>query len=127
MTAADGGTLESKIMAADGTLSVLRDRILPDLKAVLPAEKIAEMSRSDVNREIKALAVEFLSKQGIELNLLDQRDFVNVLSNAILGQIEKPAPVATASNASSFVPADAPEPEPPPPPPRHVEMAVSTV
>ncbi len=65
--------------------------------------------------------------------MLDQRDFVNVLSNTLLGQAVKPesaataAPLTTSTPASSFVP---PTPEveaPPPPPPRHVEpIAIST-
>ncbi len=133
MTADAQGNLEARILAADGTLVVLRDRIIPELKKAFPKEKIETMPRMEINREIKNFALAFLSQQGIELNLLDQRDFVNVLSNTLLGQAVKPesaataAPLTTSTPASSFVP---PTPEveaPPPPPPRHVEpIAIST-
>ncbi|MFA6279396.1 MAG: CpaF family protein [Bdellovibrionales bacterium] len=129
MTAAADGELEARILAADGTLVVLRDRIIAELTKAFPQEKIEAMSRAEINREIKNFALAYLSQKGIELNLLDQRDFVNVLSNALLGQLVKPETTASATSTqtTSFAPPAQEAEPPPPPPPRHVEpIAIST-
>lgn len=73
-------------LTPDSTISVLRDRILPRLRAALPPEKLSGLSRGDVMREAKTLATEFLAQQGLELNLLDQRDLAAALTTALLGQ-----------------------------------------
>lgn len=67
----------------DSTLAVLRDKILPDLQSALPPEKVGELSRTDIMREVKVIALDRLAKQGMELNLLDQRDLVTALTNAL--------------------------------------------
>lgn len=131
MTADAQENIETRKLPADGTLVVFRDRIMPELTKAFPKKKIEAMPRMEINREIKNFALAFLSQQGIELNLLDQRDFVNVLSNALLGQAVKSespssATLTASTPTSSFVP-PAPEVEAPPSPPRHIEpMAIST-
>ncbi len=64
MTADAQGNLEARILAADGTLVVLRDRIIPELKKAFPKEKIETMPRMEINREIKNFALAFLSNKG---------------------------------------------------------------
>jgi len=96
MTASEG-TLEERILAADGTLIKLRDSIMPKLVEALPKERLETLARADALRSIKAFALAFLNEQGMELNLLDQRDFINVLSAALLGQPDRPASAAGAS------------------------------
>lgn len=110
----------------DSTLAVLRDKILPELKAALPPEKIADLSRPDIAREVKSFALSALSRHGMELNLLDQRDLVSALTNALLGlpvrtETAAPPPVQTATPAP-----EAPAPEPAPtqaPQHRHVDIS----
>lgn len=122
-----------KTPIVDSTIAVLRDRILPELQKILPAEKVSTLNRPDVTREVKAFATQFLSTQGIELNLLDQRDLVSVLTNSLLGPLTKAAePVQQAQPQENkpqkhFEAPPPPEPEPPPPPPptRQVEKNVS--
>ncbi|MDD3181256.1 MAG: CpaF family protein [Alphaproteobacteria bacterium] len=109
--------LDSRSVILDSTIAVLRDRILPGLQKEIPSKKIAAMSRNDVSREVKAFATQFLSNQGIELNLLDQRDLVGALTNGLLGVETKqtPPPSQTPATTSGFTPPTAdPEPEPEP-------------
>lgn len=124
MTPADG--LDPKSVILDSTIAVLRDRILPELKKTLPNKRVADMQRSEVSREVKAFATNYLSSQGIELNLLDQRDLVGALTNSLLGVDIKPTPPPppTPATSGSFVPPEpVAEPEPPPPP-RPVEKTI---
>ena len=102
--------------AEDKTLDVLRDRFLPDLKKAIPAEKIEKTSRSEISREVKSLALDFLKKQGMELNLLDQRDFVSLLTNALVKPVQKskaPTPKKKEETASPShaLPQEEEEPE----------------
>lgn len=63
---------------------------MPTLKGKLPSDKTAPIIRADVAREAKQAVVEFLSKNRIELNLLDQRDLVTALVNSFLAEIGQP-------------------------------------
>jgi len=132
MIRADGPT--DKTPVVDSTIVVLCDRILPELKAILSEEKAKGMARSELTRELKSFALVYLSKQGMELNLLDQRDLVSALTISLLGQPVKqepppPAPHTPVSKTSKGVePQVQPEPEPepePPPPTRVVEPPVT--
>lgn len=100
----------------DSTLAVLRDKILPDLSAQIPPEKAADSSRTDLMREVKAFALTHLATHGIELNLLDQRDLVTALTNALVVTNE---PTETVSEQPAppplpELPQSAPEPLPQP-------------
>ena len=68
----------------DNTIPVLRDRAIPFLKERIPADKARWMPRVDVVKEAKIVIGEFLEKNGLELNLLDQRDLVTAVVNAFL-------------------------------------------
>jgi len=130
MTTAADGPSDFKPPVVDSTLVVLRDRILPELKKTLPDDKVATMSRSDVNRETRAFATVFLSKQGLELNLLDQRDLATILTNALVpapSKTDAPAsPPPSVGHASQpMQQAEAPAPPPPPTPQRRVEQQTS--
>ncbi|MDD2324420.1 MAG: CpaF family protein [Alphaproteobacteria bacterium] len=70
---------------SDNSISALITRILPGLKTEITEEKAARMSRPEVVREVKKYATDFLRRQGVELNLLDQRDLVSILATSILG------------------------------------------
>ena len=94
----------------DTTIGTLRDRMLPVLLEKYPVAKLAEMSRSDVARDIKQLVSDFLGKNRIELNLLDQRDLVTALTNSALSQITPAAPQTMPPAAAPALPA--PEYEP---------------
>ncbi|MGE4351679.1 MAG: CpaF family protein, partial [Bdellovibrionales bacterium] len=112
MTPPDGHGSNTVIL--DSTIEVLRDRILPQLKKALPKDKTSEVSRGEVSREVKSFATNYLSQQGIELNLLDQRDLVGALTNSLLGIETKPSPPPppTPATSSHFTPPPpAPEPE----------------
>jgi pilus assembly protein CpaF len=89
--------------AADTSISTLRDRILPELRAKVPADKARWTARSDIAREAKAVTADYMIKNNMELNLLDQRDLVTSLVNAFLAE----------SQPSAGTP---PQPAPPPPP-----------
>ncbi|HEU0117746.1 MAG TPA: ATPase, T2SS/T4P/T4SS family, partial [Alphaproteobacteria bacterium] len=91
MTPADGHS-----PATDMTIPTLRDNILPLLRAKIPADKIRWTPRADVAREAKAVVADYLAKQRLELNLLDQRDLVTSLVNGFLaeGGSAQPAPTA---------------------------------
>ena len=97
----------------DNTLAVLCDRILPEIRAVLSPEKMESSSRADVAREVKALAMASLARQGVELNLLDQRDLAAALVARLVGRED-----VSAKTASLPVP---PRDDPPPPAPKPVE------
>jgi pilus assembly protein CpaF len=92
----------------DTTLSVLHDRILPELREELTREKLAQMSRNDLVREVKTRTIAALAPQRMELNLLDQRDLVTSLVNS-LAPPPKASGVAARSQATPNV-------SPPPPP-----------
>lgn len=130
MTASDGSFDKPPVI--DSTIAVLRDRILPQLQNIISQEKASELSRPDITREIKTFATDYLSKQGIELNLLDQRDLVSALTNAIVGAPAKPAAPSPAAVIQAINTAFAPEPskpepeqEAPSPAPRPAEKPVS--
>jgi pilus assembly protein CpaF len=102
MTPADGSP------PPDMTIPLLRDRVLPFLKERLPAEKARWTARGDVAREAKQAVTDFLAKNHIELNLLDQRDLVTALVNGILAE------AATATKPAETTPASAPTATPAP-------------
>ncbi|MGE3622712.1 MAG: CpaF family protein [Bdellovibrionales bacterium] len=76
--------------APDPTIVTLLERVLPEFKQKFPPEKLAGNSRAEVAREAKQTIADFLGKNRIELNLLDQRDLVTALINATLGQVAPP-------------------------------------
>jgi pilus assembly protein CpaF len=95
MTPADGAASGS-----DTTIAVLRDKIIVLLQERLPADKARWMPRGDIARETKIVANDYLSANGIELNLLDQRDLVTALINAFFSNKTSDSPsVATTQNA----------------------------
>lgn len=120
-------------MPIDSTIKVLCEKMLPEIKQAFPPEKIESMQRGDVMREVKVAALAFLSKHGLELNLLDQRDLATALTNSLLGlptQIytgpptSAPRPAETApqqeqkpSVQTHTIGADLPPPPPKPEPP----------
>lgn len=96
--------------SVDNTLVVLSKRILPDIEKAIPLELRATFSRSDLVRQTKLLALDCLQSQGVELNLLDQRDLVTLLTNTLLSaspKFEEPSPQTTEARAAS------PEEQPP--------------
>src|SRR5271170_2305470 len=98
--------------APDTTIVTLLDRVLPDFKKKYPADKISGSQRVDVARDAKQTVAEFLGKNRIGLNLLDQRDLVTALVNATLGQPETPpSPSAVTQVLSPPAEESAPPPE----------------
>jgi pilus assembly protein CpaF len=83
--------------SGDSTILTLRDRILPDFRQKLPHEKLATLSRSEIAKEAKTIAIAFLTKNRLDLNLLDQRDLVTSLVTNVLADI---APAAAPSPPS---------------------------
>ncbi len=119
-----GNASDDPFAAIDSTLAVLARRIFPDLEKLFPADRMGGLTRNDVSREVKSFALAYLKQQGMELNLLDQRDLVSALTNQIM------APYSKVEEAVSTLPLQAEdvqkkvevEPEPPPPP-RRVDVA----
>ena len=113
----------------DSTIRVLHDKILPELQELLALDKLIGMGRADIVREAKSFASGYLTRQRLELNLLDQRDLVTALTNSLLATLPKPDASATAPKETAFVPPPPPlpepEPEPPPPPKRAPESGLS--
>ncbi|MDX9690220.1 MAG: CpaF family protein [Alphaproteobacteria bacterium] len=105
--------------AIDGTLSVLADRIFPDLSKLFPENKVTSSPRNDINREIKGVALDYLKQQGIGLNLLDQRDLVSALTNRIIELYVKPEPKENPLPTAKSVE----RPEEPPEPPQAIKKA----
>ncbi len=83
------GPSETKPPSVDNTLAVLCERILPEIRKNIPPEKMETIARAELVRETKSLALSFLHTQGLELNLLDQRDLVTILTNALLSEAAK--------------------------------------
>ncbi len=60
-----------------------------------PADKIRWTSRAEVARESKnKIVAEFLAKNRLELNLLDQRDLVTALVNGLMSGVTPATPTA---------------------------------
>jgi len=103
----------------DNTLKVLHDKILPEVSQKITPEEAKALSRSDLVKKVKEITINLLSRQSIELNLLDQRDLVTALVNSIAPQPKpEPAPVKMPPAAVAPIPAieekAGPEPEPEP-------------
>jgi len=96
--------------SVDSTLAVLHKKILPVLRQKYTPEKVASMPRNDLVREVKALTIDVLARQSLELNLLDQRDLVAALVNSLLPPPPRAEPAA-APAVSVQAPRAAPSPE----------------
>jgi pilus assembly protein CpaF len=83
----------------DPTIAGLCDQVLPNFNKKLPPEKLAGMARAEIAREAKLAMTEFLNENRMDLNLLDQRDFVTTLVNRVLAQIAPQKPGATETPA----------------------------
>src|SRR5580698_8384842 len=82
---------------SDQTITTLCDRILPVFRDKFPGDRLGSASRAEIAREAKLLVTEFLTKNRIDLNLLDQRDLVTALVNGTFK--ETPAPTAPPAEA----------------------------
>ncbi len=106
------GEKDDKTPPPDTTLAVLGKRILPEIQKAISPEKIAALPRNEVVRQAKTLALLHLQRQGVELNLLDQRDLVALLTNALLGDAPSaPSPSEdppSAPPSETFPPATLP-------------------
>ncbi len=112
------------VVAVDGMISSLHDKILAEISKKFPPERAAAMQRNDIAREVKAAVTAFLAESRMELNLLDQRDLVTALTNSLMGRapevlaasaFEASAPTSPfAANPSSQVSNPSPTPQPPP-------------
>jgi pilus assembly protein CpaF len=119
----------------DTTIATLRDRILPSFLEKFPGDKIGSTPRAEVAREAKTVVTEFLNKNRIDLNLLDQRDLVTALVNATFAQIQPAAPATPAAAPQpprppvEDMPAPAPvEPQPAPlPRPSTVDIGLNSL
>jgi len=113
--------------APDTTIATLRDRVLPAFLERYPADKLAAMSRADVAREVKVMVSDFLAKNRIDLNLLDQRDLVTALVNSTA-----PAVIVAPTPPKSAAPEEPREPAPvadevPLPRPTTIEKSLSSL
>jgi pilus assembly protein CpaF len=108
-------------------INALRDRALPVILEQIPPDRAGTMRRGDIAAEIKILQSDWLNQQGIILNLLDQRDLVTVLVNAVLNllpqtpRVPQTPPVQHAAPTSDAAglptPLSPPHPLPLSPPP----------
>ena len=96
---------------SDNAVSALLERVLPVFKKQLPADKAATLPRVDVAREAKTVAADYIDKNHLDVNLLDQRALVTALVNAMLATNAPPKPKAAAA---------------PPPPSRDLSPAIAT-
>ncbi|NTU77223.1 MAG: CpaF family protein, partial [Alphaproteobacteria bacterium] len=87
------------------------------------------MPRVEVVREVKLLSQAYLIQQRLELNLLDQRDLVTMLTNALLALAPKPkpseAPAAPATKPAAAPPVPPKEARPEPPRPKPISFSAS--
>ncbi len=118
-----GPPSSDKPSPTDNTLAVLAEKLLPALNERVPEEKIDVLARVDLTREVKAFALESLRQQGMDLNLLDQRDLVTLLTNALMvsaskrkGPKETPSADQEAATLKESVIAPAPMVRHAPPP-----------
>src|SRR5271156_2721456 len=93
-------TPEGPGIAPDTTIATLCDRILPSFRQKFPDDKLAATQRAEVAREAKQVVTDFLNKNRIDLNLLDQRDLVTALVNSTCVQ----APPAPATQTTTLAP-----------------------
>lgn len=104
-----------------GVTPSLYERIFPVFKEKLPSEKAVAMQRLDVVREAKAVVADFIDKNKITVNLLDQREVVTLLVNGLLEKAVPSKPAAPsapppmtpniASKLASVINEAAPKPE----------------
>lgn len=105
-------------MTSDQTITTLCERVLPIFREKFPNDRLTTASRSEVAREAKQVVTEFLGKNRIDLNLLDQRDLVTALVNSTV-TLGTSAPATTpvleikrAETVPTLEPAEAPRPTP---------------
>lgn len=124
---AAGGSSDLKVTGSDNTIATLRDRLLPEILKLIPPARAGNLPRADIVKEIKNLLPAHLTQLGLELNLLDQRDLVTALTNALVAQVPRQQEPATAPTTSAPAPAIplnlvdqvvAEREAPPPPPPK---------
>ena len=75
---------------SDTTITTLLNRVLPEFKQKYPNDSHINMPRADIARDAKQTVADFLARNRIELNLLDQRDLVTALVNSMIGQAAPP-------------------------------------
>ncbi|HYC02570.1 MAG TPA: CpaF family protein, partial [Azospirillaceae bacterium] len=94
-------------------IKALTARLFPAIARVLPPERAGGMQRGEVAREVKQALADLGDAETRDLNLLDQRDLVTALINALLDAAPRqPAPVEPPP-----APMTAPEPPRPAAPP----------
>jgi len=74
----------------DTTIDVFSEKIFPNLCEKISEEDVQTKPRGTINREVKTFALDYLNSQGMELNLLDQRDLVSKLTNRLMEKFVKP-------------------------------------
>ncbi len=88
--------------AKDTTIEVLSEKIFPGLCETLSENEVNEKPRSVISREVKTFSLSYLQKQGMELNLLDQRDLVSTLTDKLLYKYVKPEEPAAQTHIDSI-------------------------
>lgn len=86
----------------DMTLQNLCIKILPDMKSKL-SPLSSTTTRADIAKEAKQTVNDYLARNRIELNLLDQRDLVTALVNSFISTTSAPLikPIISAAGINS--------------------------
>ena len=91
-------------------IQALAKRLYPDVARHLPPENAVGMPRGEIAREVKQALADLQHPDCADLNLLDQRDLVTALINAILAAPAAFAPAAPPQAPPAVTMTAAPEP-----------------
>ncbi|MEJ0061837.1 MAG: CpaF family protein [Alphaproteobacteria bacterium] len=68
----------------DTSIRALRDRLMPQMRERIPADKAGKMQRGDLAQLAREVSGQFLEQNSLTFNALDHRDLVTAMINAYL-------------------------------------------
>ena len=88
----------------DMSVRGLRERLLPQLRERIPADKAASMPRAEIAQIARDVCTQFMAQRDLALNALDQRDLITALINGFLATAGGGAAAATVNRMDSAAP-----------------------
>lgn len=84
--------------ATNNQVTVLAARYYAELQSTYDSKKVFNSPRAELARDIKQSLSKYISRDGVSLNLLDQRDLLTLIMNRLLGE-STTTPIEMASPA----------------------------
>lgn len=88
---------EAEPAASTDNLANLVQIVLPLVRDKMAGQNLRQVPRGDIAREAKEVSMQYLASEGIDINLLMQRDLVTALINHLLAEQPPAAPVPLTS------------------------------